>query len=224
MAEIKFIYFDGCPNADKTRSALKQLGIAFEEIRQDDLSENDPHKAYSSTTILKGKEIIFGCKTGEGGGCSLQIPSAQELRHKLIPKKSTGRKTGVLSAFGSLGSALTVGLCPVCIPAIGAFLSSIGLGFLISESVLLPLLLLFLIITIGGLLWSYLKEHRNIWPLITGVAMGLALYLGRYVYFGAGINQVLMYGGIAGMILVSLWNLRLRKSAACSACVSDSKN
>jgi hypothetical protein len=84
--------------------------------------------------------------------------------------------------------------------------------------VLRPVLFIFLAAAIGGLLWSYLKEHRNVWPLIGGILMGVTLYVGRYVYLGAVINQVLMYGGVAGIITVCIWNLKLRKSASCQAC------
>ena len=40
LAEVKFIYFEGCPNAEKTRTALKTIGIDFDDVNQDDLSES----------------------------------------------------------------------------------------------------------------------------------------------------------------------------------------
>ncbi len=219
LAEVKFIYSEGCPNADKTRTALKTIGIDFDSIKQDDLSESSIFRNYSSPTILQGNNVIFGCETGQGrGGCSLEVPSINELKDKLGTVVSSNTRSGFLSGIGSFGSALTVGLCPVCIPAIGAFLASIGLGFLVQESVLRPVLFIFLAAAISGLLWSYLKEHRNVWPLIGGILMGITLYVGRYVYFGTVINQILMYGGITGIIAVSIWNLKLRKSASCPAC------
>jgi len=219
LAEVKFIYSEGCPNADKTRTALKSIGIDFDSIKQDDLSESSIFRNYSSPTILQGNNVIFGCETDQGrGGCSLEAPSINELKDKLGTVVSSNTRSGFLSGIGSFGSALTVGLCPVCIPAIGAFLASIGLGFIVQESVLRPVLFIFLAAAISGLLWSYLKEHRNVWPLVGGILMGITLYVGRYVYFGAVINQILMYGGITGIIAVSIWNLKLRKSASCPAC------
>lgn len=219
LAEVKFIYSAECPNADKTRTALKSIGIDFDSIKQDDLSESSIFRNYSSPTILQGNNVIFGCETGQGrGGCSLEVPSINELKDKLGTVVSSNTRSGFLSGIGSFGSALTVGLCPVCIPAIGAFLASIGLGFIVQESVLRPVLFIFLAAAISGLLWSYLKEHRNVWPLVGGILMGITLYVGRYVYFGAVINQILMYGGITGIIAVSIWNLKLRKSASCPAC------
>ena len=219
LAEVKFIYFEGCPNADKTRTALKTIGIDFDDVNQGDLPESSIFRSYASPTILQGNNVIFGCETGQGrGGCSLEVPSINELKDKLGFVVSSNKRSGFLSGIGSFGSVLTVGLCPVCIPAIGAFLASIGLGFIVQESVLRPVLFIFLAAAISGLLWSYLKEHRNVWPLIGGILMGITLYVGRYVYLGSVINQVLMYGGIAGIIAVCIWSLKLRKSASCPAC------
>ena len=226
MANIKLIYFEGCPNHEKLKSALSEACIAFDEIEQTCLLDGDPLKGYSSPTILDGERLVFGCKTGDGGGgCSLEIPNLEALKAKIgvLEKSPPRRKTRLLSTIGSIGSALTVGLCPVCIPAIGAALSSVGLGFLVTESVLLPVLLAFLAVTLGGLLWSYFREHRRVGPVVCGFIAGLSLYLGRYVYFGALVNQILMYGGIAGIITVSFWNLRLRRKGKCSACVPESE-
>lgn len=127
-------------------------------------------------------------------------------------------KSSIFSTLGPLGSAVTVGLCPVCIPAIGAFLSALGLGFMINETVLKPLLIALLLVNLGGLLWSYFKEHRNILPVVVGVLTGISLYVGRYVYFGVTANMVLIYGGILGIIGVSIWNLKLKKHSRCKTC------
>jgi len=135
------------------------------------------------------------------------------------PTKNIKTKSSLWATIGSFGSALTVGLCPICIPAIGAFLSTIGLGFLINETVLKPILLIFLGIALFGYFWSYLKEHKNILPLIIGVIMAVALYIGRYVYINGTLNLILMYGGLTGIMVVSIWNWRLRKnSKSCALC------
>ncbi|MBI2520725.1 MAG: MerC family mercury resistance protein [Bdellovibrio sp.] len=218
MSAIKFIYFEGCPNAQKTKDLLQELTTDFDIIRQDDLTTDNPYRNYSSPTILRNGEIILG-SAASGGGCSLQLPNKNELRRRLninVPNK----KIGILSTLGSLGSAVTVGFCPFCIPAIGAFLSAIGLGFLVQESVLKPLLFIFLFVTLAGLFWSYRKQHGRLAPFFLGIVTGSALYVGRYVYLGAAINQILMYGGIVGIIVVSFWNLKLKKKASCSACVN----
>jgi len=221
MRQVKLIYFEGCPNAEKTKKALHRAGVDFETMCQDELPESHPYKSYSSPTILKENEVVFGSRTGTGsGGCSLDMPSEKVLRESLGDKADL-KTASVLSTLSSFGSALTVGLCPICIPAIGSFLSAVGLGFLVSEVVLLPILIGFLLLTVGGLLWSYLKEHRNIYPLVTGILMAVSIYIGRYVYLGATVNAVLMYGGIVGIMAVTIWNLTLRKKAGCSHCVTE---
>jgi len=214
VAELKLIYFGGCPNAESTRKALLATGFDFDEVKQDDLAADHPHKAYSSPTILKKNEVVFGTKTGPDGGCSLEVPTANEIRERL-ESDGPAKKAGALAPTGSIASILTVILCPVCKPAIAVFLSTIGLGFVVRESVLRPLLLVFLALTIGGLAWSYFKVHRNFWPLVLGAVMCAGLYMGRYVYYGDLENQVLTYGSITGLLVVSIWNFRLKPRVTC---------
>lgn len=68
-----------------------------------------------------------------------------------IKIKSEGQS--LMTTIGSFCSAITVGLCPIYIPAVGALLSSFGLGFLFNEDVLLPLLIMFIIFVCAGLMW-----------------------------------------------------------------------
>jgi len=223
MSELKLIYFEGCPNAKAARSILESTGVAFDVLVQDELSADSPYKNYSSPTILHGKKLITGYQLqDESSACSVEKLDPQAIKTKILGETPHSSAKGMFASFGSWGSAMTVGLCPVCIPAIGAFLSSIGLGFLVEESVLKPLLFIFIGISLFGFLWSYLKEHRNPYPLILGSLMALALYLGRYVYFNYTLNLVLMYGGIAGIIAVSVWNWQLRKKMNCSVCETTS--
>lgn len=226
MFQFKLIYFRGCPNYIRFRNYLKGTGLSFQNICQDDLPADHPLKAYSSPTVLNGDKILFGANMGtQGGGCSLEVPTQEEFLEKLNQIGANVRPSKTSSwatQMGSIGSALTVGLCPVCIPAIGGMLSALGLGFVVSEKILHPLLIAFLGITIAGLFWSYLKEHRQLAPLILGIAMGGGLYAGRYIYFGYRINQIMMYGSIVGLIVVSIWNVRLRRKVNCQSCDSPS--
>ncbi len=217
MNEIKLLYFEGCPNAVRVKEMLLQMGHAFQEIRQDRLSENDPLRKFSSPTILKDHEIIYGTSARSEGACSLELPTFVDLKRRLNVDMAK-KKGGFLTSTGSLGSILTVILCPVCKPALAVFLSSIGLGFFVHESVLKSILVGFLVVMMAGLAWSYFKIHNNPWPLFVGIALGLGLYLGRYVYFGYRENQALTYGSIIGLVIVSIWNLILKRSPSCSSC------
>lgn len=225
MANVKLVYFEGCPNAIKVRRSIEETGTAFVAIRQDDLSAGDPLREFSSPTILKDNEVIFGTKTGAGGGgCSLQVPTTDEIRRKLGKVGPTASRyrsmAGFLAQLESAASAVMVGLCPVRIPAIAAFLASIGLGLLAQESVLQPFLIVLLPINLGGLTWSAFKEHQRKGPLVLWALAAAGLYMSRYVYVGAEVNSALMYVSIASILGASLWNLWLRKRRpACPPCV-----
>ena len=221
MSNLKLIYFDGCPNSKNARAVLLSCGVEFDVIKQDDLNDNDEMRNYSSPTILLDNELLFGEKLSPGASaCSAGQFDEEGLKRKILEstKGQSNFSKKSFASFGSFGSAITVGLCPACIPAIGAFLSSIGLGFAVRESFLKPLLIVFLTFAVGGFLWSYLKVHRNILPLILGSTMAIVLYVGRYIYISGSVNAFLIYGGIVGIIAVSIWNLRLKKAQACNRC------
>lgn len=220
---VTLITFRGCPNADKARLALKNIGLSFKDILSDDLPIGHPWREYSSPTILKNEKLVFGSAQGGNGACSLNVPSENELKERLTTNEpdsalKKGRAASWLSFFGSVGSVVTVGLCPVCIPAIGALLTALGVGFLAQEAVLKPLLILLLALTVAGLGWSWLKEHRNPTAFLAGILFAITLYAGRYVYFGGGVNEIVEFSGMAGLIAATAWNLKLRRQKSCPSC------
>jgi mercuric ion transport protein len=102
------------------------------------------------------------------------------------------------SVFSSLGSVFAA-LCCAGVPAILGALSAMGLGFLIHDLILLPLLALFL----GLALWSLAggaRRHGAQAMLVLG-GFGAALMV-------AGIlaSPLLVYTGAAAMIAASVWN------------------
>ena len=222
MSDLTLIYFLGCPNSEKAKALLVDAGATFKEIIQDNLTPSHPLKRFSSPTLLRGRDILFGTETGVDGGCSLSIPNAAALEAILSPSVKSEKKMLLVAPTGSLGSIITVLLCPVCKPAIAVFLASIGLGFVVREEVMKSLLVTFLFLSVAGLFWSYLKVHRNIWPTIAGALMSVGLYLGQYVYFGSMENLILVWGSIVGLVVVSGWNIFLRRRGpACAGnCVS----
>lgn len=220
MKKIKLIYFNGCPNAEKVQNILLKSGVDFEVLTQDNLLPNDKHLAFSSPSILIDDQLILGQELPEGGSaCSFEKIDEHDLLDKLLLHLPHYRKRSYSANLGSIFSAILVGFCPACIPAIGAFLSSIGLGLLISEAILKPLLVVFLAVAILGYFWSYWKEHHNIFPLLSGILMAVSLYIGRYIYIDNLLNPILMYGGVTGIIITSFWNWSLRAPRAnCNTC------
>ena len=88
---LKLIYFQGCPNASIAEQRLNEAGIEFEKICQDSLPADSPYRAYASPTLLVDHAIIFGAATGADGGCSLDLPDAEELK-KRVSKVMSDRK------------------------------------------------------------------------------------------------------------------------------------
>jgi hypothetical protein len=80
MQKFRLIYFIGCPNYEPAKSLLEKAGVEFEEVCQDEISSSDPHKEFSSPTLLMDDRIIFGSRvSGSGGGCLWKLPTIDEL-------------------------------------------------------------------------------------------------------------------------------------------------
>lgn len=92
-----------------------------------------------------------------------------------------------------VGGSPFAALCCLGFPALLAILSAVGLGFLINDAVLIPLLVLFLLVTLWGLYLG--KSHHGSWmPFFIGTA-GAALSFAS-IWFGSGL---LAGVGIANM-------------------------
>ncbi len=220
---VKLIYFEGCPLAKDAKTALLTAGIYdFEVIKQNELAVDDPYHHYSSPSIVHGNRLILGSTTNSRACTTDKIDSsiiARKINGDIAPvRQSNPGKKGVFSSIGAFGSSLAIVLCPICIPAIGAFLSAIGLGFMVQEKVLEPILIVFLVITLLGLAWSSWKVHKKLGPLLLGTAMAVIMYIGRYIYF----DPLLMYGSIPGMLVATVWNYLLLKKGQCQHCQSES--
>jgi len=123
-------------------------------------------------------------------------------------RRSLGRWLGAPASL--LSSAVAI-LCPVCIPAIGAFLASLGLGFAVNTAFLQPALIVLLLINLAALARSACL-HRHWWVLAAGLAGGASIYSGRYLWF----SGPLMWNGAAILIGTALVNFRLK--SGCSRC------
>jgi hypothetical protein len=87
MIDLKLVYFDGCPNVDLARITLQMTGFQFEEVVQNHLPEGHPLRYYTSPTIIKRTQVVFGTISGStnGGACSLEsFPTAVQLLEKLV--------------------------------------------------------------------------------------------------------------------------------------------
>ena len=73
-----------------------------------------------------------------------------------------------------VGGSIFAALCCLDFPALLSLLSATGLGFLINDAILLPLLIVFLLLTIAGLAMG-MRRHRKPWALLLGVVSATAL-------------------------------------------------
>jgi len=124
-------------------------------------------------------------------------------------------KTKWTAPLVSIFSSIVSIVCPLCIPSVGAFLASVGLGFALNVRFLQSLLILLLISAVGSLAWSS-SRHKCWWVLVAGFLGAALIYAGRYVWF----SQILMGSGAFLLVGVSVINLRLK--AGCQQCRSNS--
>ncbi len=110
------------------------------------------------------------------------------------------------SVFGSLGATVAA-LCCAGLPAVLGALSAAGLGFLVNDLVLLPLVL----VSLGVALWGFgrgVARHGLRGVLVLGWIGAVVLVVGIFLY-------PLVYAGIGTMLAAALWNtVALRSTAA----------
>ncbi len=123
-------------------------------------------------------------------------------------------KRGLLSYFWTIGSVVIGKICPVCYPAIGAFLTAMGLGLAMKAAVMKFLLILFLGMGVLGLRRSG-REHGSRWPVLIAIASGLVIYAGKYLR----PDEMIFYIGVAGLITAVVMDIWFKRGKApCGAC------
>ena len=126
-------------------------------------------------------------------------------------------KQGLLALPGVGVSMLPKLMCPACWPAYAALLSSVGLGFLISTTYLLPLTVLFLAVAVGSLGFRA-SSRRGLGPLWMGIAAGAVILGGKFYLESTPAT----YSGVGFLIVASVWNSWPRPATVagfCPACV-----
>ncbi len=220
--KVQLLSFPGCPNADAAREALRRSLLAaglpprFEEM--DVTAQGTPERlrAWGSPTILvDGRDVADAAPTGpscrlypgpEGGaqGIPPEDLIGKALGEGRLRPRPWGRSLAVLP--GALLSLLPSAICPACIAGFAGVLSAVGLGFLLSERVLAPLIGLFLALGLASVAWST-RSHRRAGPLVTTGLGSAAVILGRVIWS----VPLVLYGGVALLVAASLWNLWLKR-------------
>ena len=91
--------------------------------------------------------------------------------------------------------------CPACWPAYAALLSSLGLGFLISATYLLPMAVGLLSLAVAALAFRG-KQCHGYGPFLLGLVAATAVVLGKFVWE----SKPTMYSAFGLLVVASLWN------------------
>jgi mercuric ion transport protein len=110
---------------------------------------------------------------------------------------------------GMIGSIFAA-LCCIGTPALLAFLASIGAGFLIRDVILLLLLVVFLVVTIWGMMRTR-DAHGQRGPLLVTVVSSIVVVAA--VWFSR--SAVIL--GLVGLIVASVWNMYLQRARSQTA-------
>ena len=227
MLRVELIYDTDCPNIRHAREALlrgfSEAGLRPSWTEWDRKSPDSPAYArrYGSPTVLvNGREVTGVPPTEDSDSCRIYDHGTGDLRCA-PPVKAiasalgngdsfpVGRAPGsgpgwwrfLVSLPGASAGLLPVGLCPACWPAYAGILGSLGLGFLLESTYLLPL-------TIGSLGLALLalafraKARRGYGPLVLGGASVALVLIFKFAFPVAS----LVYAGIFALVATSVWN------------------
>lgn len=96
--------------------------------------------------------------------------------------------------------------CPVCVAAYAGLLSSLGLGFLLTDRVQRPLIVAFLIVSVASVGWAA-RQHKSVGPSILVLLGSAGIVAGRLVWSVAPT----MYVGVVCLVAGTVWNLILKR-------------
>jgi len=232
--EIVLVFDVDCPNVESARSNLRKavtdadLADSWHEIDQHDPATPVEYRYFGSPTILVDGQDVAGGAPGPSGDCCrlyhssdggyLGAPSVEQITAALASVSGHSPDQPLVGARwqGAILSipAVAVGLlpsvtCPACWPAYAAFLGTLGVGFIPTDGLLLPLTIVALVLVLVAIAWRAIRVRR--WgALILGAAVAVALVVGRFVLAW----PTLQYTGVVGLVAASIWNIALKQRAA----------
>ena len=240
MARVDLVYDRDCPNVAEARAQLlrafahSKLPPSWREWQADATDSPEHVRGYGSPTVLVDGRDVAAAEPNGGASCRLYaqpggamrgVPSVEMIAAVLA---GTANRDGSTSGGGrswKLNVAMLPGIgaaflpkvaCPACWPAYAGFLSSVGLGFLLDTTYLLPLTAAFLAVAVGALAYRA-RRRRGYLPFALGVVAAAIVLIGKFTFE----SDPAMYAGLAILIGASVWNTwpRRRLAAACPACV-----
>lgn len=116
----------------------------------------------------------------------------------------------LIKQLGSVLGAVFAAACCLGLPVLLSALSAAGLGFLIHDAILIPLLILFVALNLW-LLRRACVRHSDRRPFALGVASGVLAVIGLYIHPLASTL------GLIGLVAASLWDFTNgRRAARCA--------
>ena len=110
--------------------------------------------------------------------------------------------TNILDKVGSVGAVLAGAAVPCCFPFLSLIGSILGLSFLAPYQIYVMYAMKALVVlALVGTVIAY-RGHRKILPLILGVFSTAAVLYA----VNTNMNIYLLYGGLAGLLIVAVWN------------------
>ncbi|HEU5246013.1 MAG TPA: MerC domain-containing protein [Candidatus Udaeobacter sp.] len=106
-----------------------------------------------------------------------------------------------------IAGTIFAALCCLGFPALISIVSAIGIGFLINDAILVPLLVVFLLVTLIGL-YLGIRHHCSWLAFVVGAISAIVIFIA----VGMVRNELLAIVGIAGLIVASILNVWLRMS------------
>ena len=155
-------------------------------------------KDVATLSCSRGIHYVLAVNAHDHRGIATMIRSATEHPFSEFWKRN-------LDKIG-IGGSVFAALCCLGFPAFLSILSVIGLGFIVNDTILIPLLLLFLAVTLLGL-YLGTRHHHELWALILGGLSALAIAV---VFLGLVPSRIVAYVGMTGSVVASILNVWLR--------------
>lgn len=245
MPRVELIYDRDCPNIRHAREAMLrgfgEAGLQPSWTEWDRKSPTSPRhvRLYGSPTILVDGRDVAGAEPVESSdSCRIYDHDADGLNgvppvHRIASALENARVSTQARPAGSgpaswrflasvpgVGAGLLpVGACPACWPVYAGVLGSLGLGFLLDSTYLLPLTVTLFGIALLALAFRA-RTRRGYGPLALGVAsVGLVL-----AFKFAHAFDPFVYAGLFGLFTASVWNAwprRKSENASCPRCMQQ---
>ena len=192
MPLVEFVYEKGCPNIKPTRQVLLQafskinVRPHWQEWEVNDSSSPEYVRQYGSPTILvDGLDVDESKNSNNANQCRLYtqtdnvfsgVPPLEKIISAIQKAKTVESNLNQISASSLKITAIPVMLlallpkvvCPFCWPLYTGLLGMVGINFINYTPYLIPLLTLFLILTIAGLIMGA-RVNKQYRPVYLGI-------------------------------------------------------